>query len=337
MKAFFPSLFILSISFASAPATTDKWPSGNWKAKAKNLFIIVADGMLYDDVLGNKSHLYTENIWTKLRPLGTICANFRNTGHTYPLPAQASLLTGTWQVPKNPLCDTLRPAFPTLFEYWRKNERSVCYFAVNKKQFGILTRSDSPEYGTVFAPVFDTATSGDADSVLRDGATEIKGNAIYKKAVSYIFHNHPSFVYLNLDSGKANEAELYTHECKLANKAGGCEGEANLLNRYYESIILTDAIVFDLWDRIQRDEIYRGKSIFIFLSAHGRHTDDFHGFGDKCKGCQQLNFLIIGPGVKKDFISKKKRTLIDICPTVGALFDIPTPYAKGKLIGEILD
>jgi hypothetical protein len=50
-----------------------------------------------------------------------------------------------------------------------------------------------------------------------------------------------------------------------------------------------------------------------------------------------LNFLIIGPGIKKNYVSKKKRTLIDICRTVGALCDFPTPYVKGKIMKEIFE
>ena len=322
-------------------SATAKEPSINDKLKAKNLFIIVADGLRYNDAFGNKNHLYTENIWTKLRPLGTICANFYNIELTYPIPAQASLLTGVWHIFENPTSITIRPAFPTLFEYWNKTRKESdvsSYFAANKIQFEILTSSEHKEYGNTFAPIFETniKTCGDADS--NKAVTEVTANAIYEKAVSYIFNSHPSFVYLNLDSGRGDEAYTHAHEeCRITDKERGCEGEADQLNTYYESIILTDEVVYDFWNRVQRDEIYKDKSIFIFLSTHGRHTDDFHGYGDKCRGCQQLNFLIIGPGVKKDFISKKKRTLIDICPTVGALCDIPTPYAKGKIMKEILE
>ena len=36
-------------------------------------------------------------------------------------------------------------------------------------------------------------------------------------------------------------------------------------------------------------------------------------------------------------VSKKKRTLIDICRTIGYHFNIPTPYAKGKIMKELFE
>jgi hypothetical protein len=248
-----------------------------------------------------------------------------------------SLLTGVWHVLENPLSETIRPAVPTLFEYWnRKFSGNSCYFASSKKQLEIISWSDRKEYGKSYAPVFETNEFSSPDTSFRESKTEVIENAIYEKAVSYIFKNHPSFVYLNLGSGRGDEAFLYPHECRAKDAKDSCGG-AEMLNAYYESIILSDAIVYDLWDKIQHDETYGDKSVFLMLSDHGRHTNDFHGYGDDCRGCQQLNFLAIGPGIKKDFVSKKGRTLIDICRTMGTLCDVPTPFAKGNIMKEILE
>jgi hypothetical protein len=332
----FVSLLIQSFFLAFSTVCAKEIPN-NQQSQAKYLFIIVVNGVRYDDAFGNKNHLYTDNIWNKLRPSGTICTRFYNRELTYPIPAQMSLLTGVWHVLENPLSENIHPAFPTLFEYWKKNKNGdSCYFASSKKKLEILTYSDHKEYGKSYAPVFETNASMSVDTMFKEGETEVTENAIYEKAVVYIFKHHPSFVYMNLGSGRGDEYYRNPHECRLKDQKDACGG-ADLLNAYYESIILFDSIIFDLWDRAQHDDMYKEKSIFIVLSDHGRHTDDFHGFGDKCRGCQQLNFLAIGPGIKKDFISKKQRTLIDVCRTVGSIFDIPTPFAKGNIMKEILE
>jgi arylsulfatase A-like enzyme len=336
MKSHILSLCILLLCLTSASATANEIAS-NKKSQAEYLFIIVVNGVRYDDAFGNKNHLYTDNIWSKLRPLGTICTKFYNRELTYPIPAQMSLLTGMWHIFENPVSETIRPAVPTLFEYWNKKASgNSAYFASSKEKLKILSHSDNKEYGKTYAPVFETNVFTSIDTSFKEGETEVIENAIYEKAAAYIFKNHPSFVYLNLGSGRGDDAYSYPHECKAKDAKDSCGG-AEMLNAYYESIILLDAIVYDLWDQVQRDTTYKNKSVFIVLSDHGRHTNDFHGYGDNCRGCQQLNFLAIGPGIKKDFTSKRERTLIDICRTVGTLFALPTPFAKGNIMKEMLE
>jgi hypothetical protein len=328
--------FFLSLFSAIAFATASE-PPIKQNPLIKNLFIIVVDGVRFDDALGDEDHLYTDNIWNKLRPLGTLCTKFYNTELTHSIPAQMCLLTGVGSTIKNPLSEPVRPAFPTLFEYWKKKAPgNSCYFVSSNSKLEKLAYSDHNEYGKIYGPVFATKTDSSADSGRTKSKTEEDENVFYNRTVPYIVKNHPSFVYLNLRSGKGGEHLVYELDCKLKDKKDGCDG-ADMVNAYYESIIYFDSIAYDLWGRIQHDEVYKDKSVLIILSDHGRHTDDLTGFGDGCRGCRQLNFLIIGPGIKKDFISKKKHTLLDVCPTVGALFDVPTPFAKGKIMKEILE
>ena len=299
------------------------------KSQASNLVIVVINGVRYNDAFGEKNHLYIDNIWNKLRPLGTICTKLENTELTFPIPSQMSLLTGVWHVLENPVSVKNRPAFPTLFEYWNSAHNkpgNSCYFASNDAAFKIVSCSNHARYGTTYAPVFEIDKESD------------ENNAVYEKVMPYIQEKHPSFVYLSLGTGiggKGRIADIIGHPvCKPDQKDACAPG---LLNEYYESIIFMDAIVYDLWDQIQREKVYKDKTVFLVLSVHGRHTNDFHGFGDKCQGCRQLFMLAIGPGIKKGFVSKKKRTLIDICRTVGTIFDIPTPYTKGSIMKELFE
>lgn len=296
--------------------------------QAKNLFIIVMNGVRYEDAYGDKNKLYIDNIWTKLRPLGTIFTKFDNPELTVPIPAQMSLLTGVWHVLENPLNDSIHPAFPTLFEYWNrvyKKDNNTCYFASNLAGFENLSYSEHNEYGKNYAPFFDIDTISE------------QTNAVYENVMPYILENKPSFVYLSLTTGIGGIGTIGGMkgvDCEPGFK-DTCAGD--LLNRYYESIILMDAIVFDLWGQIQEQKEYKDNTVFLVLSSHGRHTFDFHSFGCDCKGCRTLFMLAMGPGIKKDYVSKKKRTLVDICKTVGYIFDIPTPYAKGKIMKEMFN
>jgi hypothetical protein len=321
LKIFASLLITFFPAFMVRPAIAEK-------PKAENLVIIVINGVRYNDAFGDKNKLYIDNMWTQLRPLGTIFTKLENPEITVPIPSQMSLLTGVWHVLENPLDSSIQPAFPTLFEYWKsvhKKTVNPCYFASNLAAFKNLSCSNHTGYGTKYAPVFDFEMESD------------ETNAVYEKVMPYILKNHPSFVYLSLGTGIGGIGTiggLRGVDCE-PNLKDVCAGD--MLNKYYESIILMDAIVYDLWGQIQEQKAYKDKTVFLVLSSHGRHTHDFHSFGDKCQGCRQLFMLAIGPGIKKDFVSKKKRTLIDICKTAGAIFNIPTPYAKGGVMKELFE
>ena len=330
-RILFPLIAAFFLAAVPANAGDQSIPE---KSQARNLFIIVMNGVRYNDAFGEKNHLYIDNLWNKLRPLGTICTKFDNRELTFPIPSQMSLLTGVWHVFKNPVSETIRPAFPTLFEYWnsaRKDSGNSCYFVSSRPNFEILTCSNSTEFGARLAPVFEA-----------NKEEKVNENAIYEKALPYIMEKHPSFVYLSLGAGGGMEtekeltAELNGHQCQIKGQKDACGGAAGL-NAYYESIILMDQIAYDLWDRIQKVDVYKDKTVFLVLSDHGRHTDDYHSFGDKCRGCTQLFLLAIGPGIKKNFVSKQGRTLVDICRTVGTLFAMPTPFAKGDVMKELFE
>jgi hypothetical protein len=331
MKQVITILFIFPLLSFNLPAFAAK-SSPVKKTTADNLFVIVLNGVRYNDTYGDKHHLYIENIWEKLRPLGTICTRFENRELTFPIPSQMSLLTGVWHVFKNPLSKTIPPAVPTLFEYWnskRSPSGTTCFFASNRDEFKILKHSNQTGYGKIYAPVFEASD--------KDNLNE---NSIYEKVMPYILENKPSLVYISLGSagggGTENDLLHADEECQLPGEEDACGG-GSLLNLYYESIILMDGIVYDLWDRIQKEDQYKDNTVFLVLSSHGRHTHDFHGYGDKCRGCRQLFLLAIGPGIRKNHVSKRKRTLIDICRTVGYSFGIPTPFAKGRIMKELFE
>ena len=330
MTSFKTVLFLwglIALFHVSAEATAKSSGAGRG---VDNLVIIVMNGVRYKDSFGDSKNLYFDNISNKLKPLGTSCTKFTNKELTLPIPAQASLLTGVWHIFKNPFSKSIRPAFPTLFEYWnhaRNDTAHNAYFASSKPAYGILSYSTHAEYGSVYAPVFEDEKN-----------QKVNANAIYEKALPYITEHKPSFVYLSLTGGGGTESpeKELTADCPLEGQVDACGG-AEGLNAYYESIILMDQIVYDVWDRMRQIDFYRDNTIFIVLSSHGRHTNEYYGYGCRCKGCRTLFFLAIGPGIRKNVVSRKKRTLIDVCRTVGTMFNIPTPHAKGNVMKELFE
>jgi hypothetical protein len=309
--------FIFSTCISALPETG---------SRPKNLFIIILNSIRYDDAFGDKRHLYIENTWEKIRPYGTLCKNVYNNSVTLPIPAQSVLLTGVFPGNTGNLPELLSP---TLFEYYRKQSgvlQNKILFAVSDSSFAALACSNNADYGKAYAPDIMVKEKGDTDE-----------NAVYRKTAAFIKEHHPSLVVLSLTTGKSINHHLTEKECLALSRGlkDAC-GTAEFMNMYYEGIILNDMIILDLWEKMQTDEFYKDNTVFLVVSSQGRHTSDYTSYGDDCEGCRRLMFLIAGPGVRKNYISGKKRDLIDVLPTIGKLMGIKTEQATGNIMNEVI-
>jgi hypothetical protein len=294
-------------------------------SRPANLVVIILNSIRYSDTFGDKRHLYIENIWEKIRPHGTLCKNVRNNSLTLPLPAQAILLSGV--LPGK--TDTFPAVRPTLFEYYRKQSGAVqnkVLFIAGDSGSAALACSNTDGYGQPYAP-----------NVLVNDTGDMEVNAFCRNTAAYFKKHHPSMAVISLTTGKAVSHDSTGAACELhSDGADDACGTGELLNKYYEDIIVNDMIIGEVWKILETDEFYRGTTVFLIVSSQGRHTDDYSSYGDNCEGCSKLLFLIAGPGVKKNHVSGKKRYLTDVVPTIGRLMGIKTEYATGTPMREVL-
>ncbi len=314
---FFLALAVETVFSAWMPAFSEN------QSRPKNLVIIILNSIRYNDAFGDKRHLYIENTWEKIRPCATLCKNVYNNSITLPIPAQSVLLTGSVSGNYPELLN------PTLFEYYRKQsgaQPGKVLFAVGDSDFSPLAFSRNSGYGTSYAPSMLTKDTGDTNE-----------NSVYRKTAAYIKEHHPSLVVLSLTTGKSVNHHLTEKECLALSKGlkDAC-GTAEFMNMYYEGIMLNDMIIIDLWTKLQTDEFYKDKTVFLVISSQGRHAGDYTSYGDDCVGCRRLLFLIAGPGVRKNHVSGKRRDLRDVLPTIGMLMGIKTEYATGNIMTEVV-
>jgi hypothetical protein len=73
---------------------------------------------------------------------------------------------------------------------------------------------------------------------------------------------------------------------------------------------------------------------------HGRHDDQhggFSGHGDGCEGCRHIQFLALGPGIKKNFVSTQYRKIPDMAVTAADILGIDPEEATGVVMSEIFE
>jgi hypothetical protein len=91
-----------------------------------------------------------------------------------------------------------------------------------------------------------------------------------------------------------------------------------------------------LWNYVESDSVYAGKTTMFVTNDHGRHTDDFSGHDCECEGCRTVQLLAVGPDIKQGMVSNVPRTICDITPTIGEIMGFPTETATGSVMHEIL-
>ncbi|HUT15364.1 MAG TPA: alkaline phosphatase family protein [Anaerolineae bacterium] len=280
----------------------------------RNLFVVCIDGLRGSEAFDAPDpSMFIPEMWGRLRPEGSVYYNFYNLGATWTTPGNHTIVDGCWEIsPNDEGWRLFRPASPTMFEYYRfanpEVQQDKVWAVVGKSNCDLIHNSAHPLYGEAYAASLDPSIQSDRS----DGATWAAMQTIMDE-------NHPSLVFFHL-----GEVDHVGHL-----KWGW----------YLEAILDADRIVGELWDKIQADPYYRDQTTLLVTTDHGRHDDDhggFHAHSGICEGCKRLFLLAIGPDIKagQEFTEFRQQT--DICPTVGELMGFDTPFAAGRVLGEMI-
>lgn len=261
-----------------------------------NVIVLVIDGARYTETFDDPTHANVPYMWNDLRPQGTMFSNFRNEGWTSTVPGHASVETGTWQYIAND--GSMRPNRPTFFEYLRSEHliaENQTYVVVGKSKLNVCSYSTHVEYGAAYGAAVDAA---DRDDI-----------ATYQALIGHLQAEHPRLVLVNF--AKVDRA-----------------GHTGIWDDYIEAIQIADSLTNELWQFIESDQFYAGKTYLFITNDHGRHTTNFTSHGDGCEGCEHLMCLMLGPDIKQDHTITDTHTMLELCPTIGSILDFSTPHAS---------
>ncbi|MCL6523613.1 MAG: alkaline phosphatase family protein [Thermoflavifilum sp.] len=101
----------------------------------------------------------------------------------------------------------------------------------------------------------------------------------YAAAKEYVKAYHPRVLYIAFD-----ETDDYAH--------------AGMYDQYIKSAHAADRMVADLWDYLQQDTFYAGKTALLLTCDHGRGTGDaWRDHGSRVKGSSSIWMAVMGPEV----------------------------------------
>jgi hypothetical protein len=276
----------------------------------ENVILVIIDGLRYTEGLGDSNHSYVPRMY-ELSRKGAIVEPFLNDRHTNTSRGIPAIWCGAWTEVlafSDRDCGGVynsRCELPTVFEYYRAasgGPKTDCIYVLGDVGCPWKASLDA-DYGRAYWPLYHS-----------EGVTDLE---VWHEAESIISEYHPSF------------AVVYLARVDHFGHSGSW-------SYYTRAIEIADSIVGMLWDFIESDPVYAGKTTLMVTNDHGRHTHDFTGHDCSCEGCRTVQFLAVGPDIKQDHVSHIPRTICDITPTIGELLGFATEKATGSAMQELL-
>ncbi|WP_299991643.1 sulfatase-like hydrolase/transferase [uncultured Pontibacter sp.] len=287
---------VVAVAVSCATSPTGEKAEG---LQTENVIIVVIDGIRYSETWGAVPGIIP-NMSTDLLPKGTLCRNFRNDGYTYTNSGHAAITTGVNQ-PIDNYGDEL-PANPSLFQQWLKQKgrpATAAWIVSSKDKLDILGNTLRPDWKDKFMPSLNCGVSGPGSGYRADSLTLVE-------VMKVLATHRPNLLLINF-----MEPDGYAH--------------AGNWDYYLRGIARSDRYVKQLWDFLEKDAHYKGRTTLLVTTDHGRHLDSVKNgwidHGDDCEGCQHISLLALGPDFRRDAIVETEYTLVDISATVSRMLD----------------
>jgi hypothetical protein len=111
---------------------------------------------------------------------------------------------------------------------------------------------------------------------------------------------------------------------------------------YIDGIQRTDRLCVDVWNHLQSNPEYAGKTTMFVLPDFGRDSDSnpagngfqHHRTGDAASRTTWM--MALGPGVRQGVFVDRPIDSMDLVPTVGKLLGFSTPLAQGAVLPEVV-
>ncbi|MEC4113773.1 sulfatase-like hydrolase/transferase [Myroides pelagicus] len=315
MKKIILSLALGFILFScSKDDNTPETKTKNKKYQTENVVLLVIDGPRISETWLEKDQILIPNRLNLLKQ-GVFISNFKNNGLTNTNAGHTALITGVYDSIQNNGKEL--PTNPSVLQQWlkqSKNDNSKAWVIVSKDKLEVLNNTKNTEWNNKYMPKADAGTAGNPSAYREDAVTISKFKNVIKT-------DKPNIVVINL-------------------KDVDSKGHSGDWDGYLDAIETTDQSIKEIWEYLQGDENYKGKTTLIVSNDHGRHVDDngkgFISHGDDCTGCRHIEFFAIGPDFKQNTtISTGSYEQIDVANTIAELLDVKLEYSQGKVIKDI--
>jgi hypothetical protein len=116
---------------------------------------------------------------------------------------------------------------------------------------------------------------------------------------------------------------------------------AGTFSLYVDAIRRTDRLCAEIWDMIQREPEYAGRTSMFVLPDFGRDSDESpggNGFQHHRTGDARSRttwMLAMGPDIRENVLIDRPIDSMDLVPTLGSYFGFSPRFAQGKPLAEL--
>lgn len=312
----------------------------------------------------NIPHLLKELI-----PQSTFFTRVVNRGILGHYVATASLATGVYETFDN--FAAVPPDHPTVFEYFRKDLKRPFYDAwvvAPANGFARIGGSDARSFGPEYAAnvilpkrLLKEALSKTKDArythLLVDNyetpffAPVVKGNNMDLERFSKLLKlSVEDFVAHAMTLSSADELSVYIARQLMRQYAPSLlwitlhdmdVAHAGSYSLYIDGIQRTDRLCGQIWQDIQSQPEYAGKTTMFVLPDFGRDSDmdsggngfQHHRTGDALSRTTWL--MVMGPGIRQNTVVDRAVQPVDLTPTLGALLGFTPTMGSGQPLREV--
>jgi hypothetical protein len=306
----------------------------------------------------------------ELIPQASFFTNVVNRGILGHYVATASIVTGVYETFNN--FAAVSPNNPTVFEYFRKDLKrpaTDAWVVAPSNGFARIGESAHKLYGPGFgagvilpkrllSAALSSATDGARyQHLLRDNyetplyAPTLAGRQIELDQMAEVLKlSVDDFVTHASNLVSPDELSVYIakqlmrqlspsllwitlHDIDIAHSGA--------FSLYLDGIQRSDRLCAELWQAIQKDPEYAGKTTMFILPDFGRDSDidsggngfQHHRTGDPVSRTTWM--MVLGPDVKHNVVVDRRVESTDLIPTLGAYFGFDARFSTGKSIVEV--
>ncbi len=309
------------------------------------------------------------SLLNQLLPRATFFTQVVNRGILGHYVATASLATGTYESFNN-FAD-VQPANPTVFEYFRKDRNrpaNDAWVIAPSNGFRRIGESSHKLYGNgsgagVILPkrLLSAALNGSASDVYKHLLVDNYETPLYAPALAGDFEQMSrlaqilklslsTFMAHARSASSPDELSVFLAQRLMREVSPSLLwitlhdidiAHSGAYSLYVDAIRGTDRLCAELWNAIERDPEYKGKTNLFILPDFGRDGDDnaggngfqHHRTGDTLSRTTWM--IAMGPGIRENVVVDRPIESIDLVPTLGTLLRFHPAMSKGKAIPEL--